>query len=488
MAETDLDKLETVILDEPTKFSMELGLVRASCCWPANSEDHAIAMNEIRQTLIGVHLTHLGQVWDAAESLAGEGIDQILLQDELDKRGITELPAPPDSTERLIVADFFRTQEAPKPDNARAYAKRLRERHNQDQDALISDQASQVLKKGNRQGLTEAGQILLDHLHVGSGSAEVQPLAKDLPAIEEQLEQRHGKQYIGLIQKTIGKLDEYTLGLRGFMLLAAMPGTGKTNLGIQLGADIVRHNSDALFVFFSFEMSKSEITQRIISREANIPWRNLVLGDIEGSSNLQAGNLLRFTEKNRDAYNRAKTSLNKLGQRIVIMDISQLASVSFPQMRATIEHWKARTKTKRAFILFDYMQTIPVPQAILELDEISRHKYTIGELLKLQHASQDDAILVISEQSKATMGTEEMKSVYGTVRGIYSPDIVFTLKTSKNDYNPDTKNPDTVAVQADLSIVKGRDGVTRSYIPLDFYYQINSFSQADRSDRLGDDT
>ena len=488
-----LDELKTVV-DAPGEapvFEMELGLVRASCCWNVESEPHAVAMRETRELIRGMNLKYLGPIWDAVESVIAEtaGVpDKVLLAARLNELG-DELPAPP-ATEKdrnpapVTIDDLF--QAPPTPEVALAYAKQLRERWDHDQANHVRETAKALLEdaKDPEHAIETAMGMLMDHQTTGRAEHPIQPMSEELNDLEEYLEQMHGREFIGLPQKTIRKLDEYTRGLRGFMLLAGRPGCGKTNLGMQLGVDVVNNNADAILVFFSFEMSRREVEIRLLSRASRLPWKTLVQGD--GSSAqppLATGSLLEFSEAHQKAYQDGKKELARIADRIVVLDVGQIPSVTRSQMRAIIEHQKQRAGAARAFVLIDYLQTIPLPiPENLQGDEIGRHKHVIGELLKLQH-DLDDPLLVISEQSKSGMRGGSLESVYGTVRASYSPDIVFVLD-SEDNYDKPKIDIHTEEAKLDLVIEKGRDGVTRGFIPLTFKHTRSDFAQADRKNSL----
>src|SRR6202012_5370163 len=94
------------------------------------------------------------------------------------------------------------------------------------------------------------------------GAEPISSVAEELDAHSEMLVKARGKEFLGLPQRTIAKLDEATLGLRGLILLAAPPNIGKTTLATQIGMDIVKNNPDACFLFLSLEMSRFEILTR----------------------------------------------------------------------------------------------------------------------------------------------------------------------------------------------------------------------------------
>ena len=111
-----------------------------------------------------------------------------------------------------------------------------------------------------------------------SHAEPVRSVADELDEHEARLERFRGREFIGLPQRTLPKLDAMTLGQRDLVLLAAGPNTGKTTLGVQLGLDVVLHNPDAAFLFISLEMSRHDMLTRIKCRLSGLDWKTLVFG------------------------------------------------------------------------------------------------------------------------------------------------------------------------------------------------------------------
>jgi hypothetical protein len=94
-------------------------------------------------------------------------------------------------------------------------------------------------------------------------------LAETLPALLTWLETTQGKVILGL-ETGLADLDERTLGLRGLVVLGAMPNCGKTAMGVQLAVGVARRHAanDAAVVFVSLDMDAIDIEARIESKRA----------------------------------------------------------------------------------------------------------------------------------------------------------------------------------------------------------------------------
>ena len=194
------------------------------------------------------------------------------------------------------LASFFwpEIQEATGTDfdaiNARREAAREKaekERERRAYDKLVRD-AGDRLREGNLDAVKALLREETDRLRTQERHWHAEPVrnvADELGDHEARLAQWRGREFIGLPQKTLPKLDTLTLGLRGLMLLAAAPNVGKTALAIQLGLDAVVHNKDAAFLFVSLEMSRWDMLTRLRSRLAGLDWHALVFGSGRGGVN-----------------------------------------------------------------------------------------------------------------------------------------------------------------------------------------------------------
>lgn len=312
-------------------------------------------------------------------------------------------------------------------------------------------------------------------------------LADDLPQHKTKLEQYRGKKFLGLPQNTLPTLDKAISGFRGLMLLAAPPNMGKTALGVQIGLDIVKTNPDACFFFVSMEMSRWDIMTRMLCRLAQVNYDTLARGN-PPHHNLQDDVQLKV--------NKAEEHLRNWGQRIHILDDPE---PSLDLIQTKLAALKRHTGASTAFILIDYLQIWSIPNEVKGRihSDLDADKYRIGAMKQLQ--STGDAVLVISEVRKAGTGDKPsdqspsaaLADVMGSARAGYTPDMVFILRPKDNqtasqspskghrryDQEEDTSSTLPVFQRLELHIVKGRDGVTKRTIPLNFYYNLHQFEE-----------
>jgi hypothetical protein len=261
-------------------------------------------------------------------------------------------------------------------------------------------------------------------------------VADELADHEDRLAQWRGREFLGLPQKTLPKLDQMTLGLRGLMLLAAAPNVGKTTLAIQLGLDAVVHNApDAAFLFVSLEMSRWEMLTRFRSRLARLDYNTLVFGSGGFGANAQT-----FTNEEFANLVAAHDKLLDIGSRLRILDDKNFPTPTLEKIIDQVKDLKASSGASRVFVAVDYLQVWPVPDAVAKhiRTDIDADKWRIGQMKELRDAvGSENATLVISEARKPSSEAQEwagdMAAVMGAARGTYTPDIVLLLNPLLDD-------------------------------------------------------
>lgn len=379
--------------------------------------------------------------------------------------------------------------------NARREAARAKaeaERERLAYDRLLRD-AGDKLRGGDLEATKELIREETDRLRAQERHWKAEPVRNvvdELADHEERLAQWRGREFIGLPQKTLPKLDGLTLGLRGLMLLAAAPNVGKTTLAVQLGLDAVVHNPDAAFLFVSLEMSRWDILTRFRSRLSGLDWKTLVFGS-------GFGDAPSFTEEESERLEAAHNTLADIGSRLRILDEKNFPAPTLPKILDQVEDLKASSGASRVFVLLDYLQVWPVPDAVAKniRTDLDADKWRIGQMKELRDAvGSENAALVISEARKPSNDAQEwagdMAAVMGAARGTYTPDMVLLLnplsdkelggpddKTGENGKQIRDREAEAGFARQRLSIVKGRDGVQRGRVDLRFHFRQSRFEE-----------
>jgi hypothetical protein len=303
-------------------------------------------------------------------------------------------------------------------------------------------------------------------------------LLDDLVGFEEGLALTHGKKFLGLECGYFRKLDEMLDGWRGFGVLAAEPGVGKTTLLLQVGLGIVATNPDACFVFFSFEMPRAPMLRRLAAQSTQIGTRILRKGDPFIDRDRDG---LKFSPKDRTRLADGMVKLRVLAPRICIVemeDLGQVRGLSHEEIRDAmiqkVELFKARSKCGKAFVLVDHLAKVPIARdsavSSLELDEAR-----VSLLLETQRRL-DDPLVVISQVRKSDFDKPGMASAKGSAEISYSPDFLITLSKKKEaeieeeplDFVKKYREGKPKRTFFSAEIVKGRDEMDRGIVRMIF--------------------
>ena len=304
----------------------------------------------------------------------------------------------------------------------------------------------------------------------------------------------HSRGWLGLRLPLFPALDGKLCGLRGLMLLGAAPGVGKTQLTLQLGIDAM-HDPDVGMVYLSLEMSKQELGYRLLALASGMTYRRLRLGDqalpatprgfhtaqIDGEPYLPHVSHLRLNGSDQQLLKAGAVQLGQLAPRLTMLgseDIGSMAAVNGdpgawhrPLVRM-VEDAKQRMGTARVLVVVDNLQAISVepPHGKPWTSDMDRDRTVIEGLTRLQHEL-IDPVMVVSEVTKGTFtNTDAMASILGTGRNAYRADAVMLLKRVDDS---DTR-------RVDLIIDKGRDGMERGKVSLEWDQHYTRLSEVGR--------
>lgn len=263
---------------------------------------------------------------------------------------------------------------------------------------------------------------------------------QDLVKIQEMLEptlQRIGEMSVNQGQLTgvttgLIDLDRQLSGLQNsdLILLAARPAMGKTSLALNIAYKAsVKHQ----VAVFSLEMSKMQLTQRLLSALSNINLSELVSGKITEWTNLgQAAQLLAETN----------------------MHVDDTSSISLNELRSKCRKLKARSDLD--LVIIDYLQLMTTnSRSENRQQEIS----TISRGLKGLAKELNCPILALSQLSRAPDQRPNHRPVMSDLResGAIEQDADVVLMLYRDDYyDPETDKPNI----AEIIVAKHRNGPT----------------------------
>jgi replicative DNA helicase len=232
-------------------------------------------------------------------------------------------------------------------------------------------------------------------------------------------------------------LDTLTNGLHpgNMIVLAARPAVGKSTLGLDIARYASIHGGNTS-VIFSLEMSRSEITMRMLSAEARV-----------GLNNIRAGNL------SDEEWSRLARRMGEISAAPLFIDDSP--NLSLMEIRAKARRLKQRHDLK--LIVIDYLQLMTSGKRVesrqQEVSEFSRQ-------LKLLAKELDVPVIAISQLNRSPEQRSDKKPMLSDLResGSIEQDADVVILLHRDDLY-DSQNR---SGEADLIIAKHRNGPTRT--------------------------
>ncbi len=232
------------------------------------------------------------------------------------------------------------------------------------------------------------------------------------------------------------ELDELTNGLHGgqMIVVAARPAIGKSTLALDFCRSAsVRHGLCS--VIFSLEMSRTEITMRLLSAEAKIPlhhMRNGSMGD--------------------DEWNKLVRKMSEVSEAPLFIDDS--ANLTMMEIRAKARRLKQRHDLR--LIVIDYLQLMSSGRKVesrqLEVSEFSRQ-------IKLLAKELNVPVIAVSQLNRGSEQRTSKRPLLSDLResGAIEQDSDMVILLHREDaYERESTRPG----EADLIVAKHRNGRT----------------------------
>lgn len=183
--------------------------------------------------------------------------------------------------------------------------------------------------------------------------------------------------YVG-IPCGIGELDRMITGLNksDLIILGARPGMGKTSFALNIVRNVAV-NTGKTVCFFSLEMTRDQLAQRMLSSEAGIKSEKLRTGELDD-----------------DEWTRLAQAGESLSKANIYFDES--SNITVPEMKA-----KLLRMDKRDLVVIDYLGLMHSPRNIdnrvQEISEITRS-------LKIMAKDLNVPIIACAQLSRGTEG------------------------------------------------------------------------------------
>ncbi|MFT4289387.1 replicative DNA helicase [Nocardioides sp.] len=398
------------------------------------------AIADVAEVLRGVDFYRPAHetIHDAIIDLYGrnEPVDMVTVAAELQRRG---------ELQKIGGAPYLHTLSANVPiaANAGFYAEIVREK------AILRrlvDAGTKIVQIGY------AGEGVVDDI-VDQAQAEVYkitdkratedyaPLSEIMGPVLDEIE-AIGNREAGLYGVPTGfaDLDELTNGLHAgqMIIVAARPAMGKSTLALDLCRSASIQNGLAC-VFFSLEMTRSEITMRLLSAEAKVPL-----------------NHIRNGQMTDEDWNKLARKMGEISSAPFFIDDSP--NMTMMEIRSKARRLKQRHDLK--LIVIDYLQLMTSGKKVesrqLEVSEFSRQ-------IKLLAKELEVPIIALSQLNRGPEQRGDKRPMMADLResGSIEQDADMVVLLHRDDvYEKESTRPG----EADLIVAKHRNGPTRDIV------------------------
>ena len=363
----------------------------------------------------------------------GEPVDAITLVDELEERGELEAAGG-----RVRIHELARL--VPAAANAGHYARIVREMATLR--GLIRT-GSEIARLGwDRPGetddLVDRAEQLLYELSQSRLTGEFSHIETLLKESFERITQLYeaGVDITG-VPSGFRDLDRTTSGFQpgNLIIVAARPSMGKSALALCMAANLaVRHETPV--ALFTLEMSKAEVTQRLMCSEAKVE-----------SQRLRTGKLAV------DDWPRLTAACDKLAKAPIFVD--DTGSITMMELRSKARRLKSQ-QPKLGLVVVDYLQLMTsgatAENRVQEVSQISRQLKVLARDLEVP-------ILALSQLSRAVEQRHDKRPILSDLResGSIEQDADLVMFIYRDEYYNEESDQQGIA---EVALAKNRNGPT----------------------------
>jgi replicative DNA helicase len=363
----------------------------------------------------------------------GEPVDAITLVDELEERGELE-----DVGGRVRLHELAAL--VPATANAAHYARIVREMATLRGLIAAGQQIAQLgwERPGETQILVDRAEQVVFELSQSRVSTEFSHIEELLKESFERITALYeaGADVTG-VPSGFRDLDRLTSGFQpgNLIIVAARPSMGKSALGLCVAANLaLRHEIPV--ALFTLEMSKSEVTQRLLCSEAKVE-----------SQRLRTGKLAQ------DDWPRLVAAGDKLMKAPIYVD--DTGSITMMEIRSKARRLKTR-EASLGLIIVDYLQLMTsgttAENRVQEVSQISRN-------LKVLARDLDVPIIAMSQLSRAVEQRHDKRPILSDLResGSIEQDADLVMFVYRDEYYNEESDQQGLA---EVILSKHRNGPT----------------------------
>jgi replicative DNA helicase len=363
----------------------------------------------------------------------GEPVDMVTTAAELQRRG---------ELQRIGGAPYLHTLSANVPiaANAGYYAEIVREK------AMLRrlvDAGTKIVQigyagEGQVDDIVDQAQAEVYKIADKRSGEDYAPLSDIMDGVLDEIEAISNRESgIYGVPTGFADFDDLTNGFHGgqMIIVAARPAMGKSTLALDFCRAASIHNN-LTSCFFSLEMTRSEITMRLLSAEAKVPLNHIRNGNM-----------------NDDDWAKLARKMGEVSSAPMFIDDSP--NMTMMEIRAKAR--RLRQKHDLRLIVIDYLQLMSSGKKVesrqLEVSEFSRQ-------IKLLAKELEVPVIALSQLNRGPEQRSDKRPMVSDLResGSIEQDADMVVLLHRDDvYEKESTRPG----EADLIVAKHRNGPTR---------------------------
>ena len=320
--------------------------------------------------------------------------------------------------------------------------------------------------EGELQRVVDSAQQRLLNLtsrHIGPDYVHIQTIVE--PMVDQFGEILENNEAVTGLATGFTDLDELIAGLHpsDFIILAARPSMGKTALALNIAENVALRGAKAdeppkRIIFFSLEMSREQLVQRMICTEANVSKHDLRLRKSSKTKTNTDDTAAEKELQNKKlaVMDRIWEASDKLANSNVYID--DTPGLTIQEMRAKVRRLKAESGVD--LIVIDYLQLMQAPSVRNNGENRQREVSDISRGLKAMARELNVPVLALSQLSRSVETRQVKKPMLSDLResGSLEQDADLVMFLYREDYY---KNKDTSPTHlTELIVAKHRNGPT----------------------------
>lgn len=362
----------------------------------------------------------------------GKAVDPVTLQDRLRDQSLPEEVSSMEFLAGLISA-------VPSSANARSYAQIVADKSFLRRMIKVTGEISEECyrEQADVEQIMDHAEHEVFEVLQNQSSSDFVPIRRVVVDVLEKIA-RAAKStgYVTGLSSGFSDLDYKTAGFQpsDLILLAARPSMGKTALALNIAQYVTQKLGEPV-AFFSLEMSKEQLTSRLLSMESHID-----------SSTIRSGQL-RDEEWESLIY-----SAGKVGNSKLIID--DTPSISASALRSRARKYKLEFDVK--LIVVDYLQLM---SSGMRTDSRQQEVADISRSLKAVARELNVPIIVLSQLNRSVEKRDNKRPMLSDLResGAIEQDADLVMFLYRDEYyNQDSEDKNI----AEVIIAKQRNGPT----------------------------